>query len=134
MTTLALAPLTWFNKVGFVLLATGVTYLAVAGQSTAAMLWGAGLVYLVVAAYRSMHGRAGDTERVDAAQPYDERDEAAVRSGFAVVGQVAFLGQIAVVIWHMGRPDEPGLFLEMAQVVILAVVLGVANRVALRRL
>jgi hypothetical protein len=128
-----LTALTWFNKIGLAVLGVGVVYLALAGQSTAAILWSAGLLYLCVAVYRSVRGRAGDTERVDAAQPYDERDAAAIRSGFAAVGQVAFLGQVAIVIWHMGRPDEPGLLVESVKVVVLAVVLGVANRAALQR-
>ena len=56
-----------------------------------------------------------------------------MRSGFALVGQVAFVAQIAIVIWHMGRPEEPGLLVEAGKSVALAVVLGVGNRAALRR-
>ena len=128
-----LAATTWFNRIALLVLAAGVAYLFARDQTTPAVLWLLALLYLAFSVVRSVRGRAGDTERVDAAQPFDERDAAAVRSGFALVGQVAFIAQIAIVIWHMGRPEEPGLLVEAGKSVALAIVLGVGNRAALRR-
>lgn len=124
--------LSWFNKIGLVVLAVGIPYLVIQGQWIGAAVWAVALVYLAIAAIRSVQGRAEDAERVSAAQPFDERDDSAIRSGFAAVGQVAFLGQIAIVIWLMGQPDGP-LLLEAAKLVVLAAVLGIANRSALKR-
>jgi hypothetical protein len=124
---------TWFNRITLLVLSAGIVYLFVLGQTTAAVLWLAGVLYAAFSVVRSVSGRARDTTRVDAAQPFDERDAAAVRSGFALVGQVAFIAQLAIVIWHMGRPEEPGLLVEAGKVVVLAVALGVGNRAALRQ-
>lgn len=124
---------TWFNRIALLVLAAGVAYLFAQGQTTPAILWLVALLYAAFSVVRSVRGQGGDTERVDAAQPFDERDAAAVRSGFALVGQVAFIAQIAIVIWHMGRPEEPGLIVEAVKVVVLAVVLAVGNRAGLRR-
>lgn len=128
-----LTSLTWFNRIGLVVLAVGIPYLVVQREWIGAAVWTIALVYLSIAVNRSVRGRAGDTERVDAAQPYDERDAAAIRSGFAVVGQVAFLAQVAIVIWLMGQPVDERILIESVKMVALAVVLGVANRAALKR-
>lgn len=124
---------TWFNRVGLLILAIGIPYLVMSGQPFAAGLWLIALAYLGFSVRRSITARADDQERVSAAQPYDERDSAAMTRAFALVGQFAFLAQVAIIIWHMGRPDEPGLLVEALKTVALAVVLGIGNRTALRR-
>ena len=128
-----LTSLTWFNKIGLAVLTVGIAYLVVRGEYVGAAAWGIALAYLAVSVRRSVTARADDRERVAAAQPYDERDAAAMRSAFSVVGQVAFLGQVAIVIWYMGQPIDERILVESAKVVALAVVLGLANRSALQR-
>ena len=129
----ALTSLTWFNKIGLVILVVGIPYLVIQGEWIGAVAWTTALAYMAFAVQRSVTARADDRERVAAAQPYDERDAAAMRSAFSVVGQVAFLGQVAIVIWFMGQPVDERILIESAKVVVLAVVLGFANRAALQR-
>ncbi|MGA8046818.1 MAG: hypothetical protein WCA30_11205 [Dermatophilaceae bacterium] len=128
-----LTSLTWFNKIGLVVLTGGIAYLVVRGEYVGAAIWAVALAYLAFSVRRSVTARADDRERVAAAQPYDERDAAAIRSAFSVVGQVAFLGQVAIVIWYMGQPIDERILIESVKVVVLAVVLGLANRSALQR-
>ena len=128
-----LTSLTWFNRIGLAILAVGIPYLVVQQEWIGAVAWTIALAYLAVSVRRSVTARADDRERVAAAQPYDERDAAAIRSAFSVVGQVAFLGQVAIVIWFMGQPVDERILIESAKVLVLAVVLGLANRAALQR-
>ena len=128
-----LTSLTWFNKTGLVVLTIGIAYLAVQREWIGVVVWTVALAYLAVSVRRSVTARADDRERVAAAQPYDERDAAAMRSAFSVVGQVAFLGQVAIVIYLMGQPVSEGILVESLKIVVLAVVLGFANRAALQR-
>lgn len=128
-----LTSLTWFNKIGLTVVTVGIAYLVAQGEYVGAAIWVVALAYLGFAVRRSVTARADDRERVAAAQPYDERDAAAIRSAFSVVGQVAFLGQLAIVIWYMGQPIDARILIESAKVLVLAVVLGLANRAALQR-
>ncbi|MFN2320470.1 MAG: hypothetical protein ABR500_12430 [Dermatophilaceae bacterium] len=128
-----LSAITWFNRTAFVVLAAGTVYLFAREQSTAALLLALALAVMAFSVSRSVRGLAGDNERVNAAQPFDERDSVAMRNGFAAVGQFAFIAQGAVVIWHIGRPGQTGLLAEVVKIVALSVALGVGNWVALRR-
>ena len=128
-----LISLSWFNKIGLAILAVGIPYLAFQREWVGVAVWVIALVYLAFSVRRSVTARADDRERVAAAQPYDERDAAAMRSAFSVVGQVAFLGQVAIVIYLMGQPVSEGILVESLKIVVLAVVLGFANRAALQR-
>lgn len=132
-TTAATPNLSWFNRIGLVIMLVGVVYLFIAGETVFAVLMGVVLIYLVVSVVRSRRGTAPDSERVNAVQPLDERDARVVTHGFSAVGQFAFLAQLAIVMWLMGRPDSGSLELEGIKLLLLALVLGTANWLALRR-
>lgn len=129
----ALPQVSWFNRVGLALLVVGITYLALRGQWVYTVLLALVLGYLAYSVLRARRGAADDSERVNAAQPFDERDASVSTHGFALVGQVAILAQFAYVIWLMGRPGSDTLQIEGWKLFALALVMGVGNWLALRR-
>ena len=129
----ALRHLTWFNRLFLALLVGGAAWWVAAG------IWwyGIGLVlalgYLAVAYHRALRGRGTDRSRVNAVQPFDERERAASTWAFNVTGQVAVLALLGVFI---GQVATGGVETDLTVALLLLLVAGtwgVAIQVATRR-
>lgn len=121
-----------FNKVFITLLAAAAVLCLARGA------WALGLALLAAIAFvgwsvqRARAGKGSDFERVSAAQPFDERDALTIERGFAILGMFAFILQTLLFVWAAAmHPAE--INSEAARLLVLALALGVANAVALRR-
>lgn len=90
-------------------------------------------LFLGLAIARSRRGAGSDTERLNAVQPYDEREQAASTWAFAIVGQAALLGLTALFVGQIASRDGEADAVVVLGLLGLAVVWGVANRLAVRR-
>lgn len=127
-----LTRLTWFNRLALAIVAVATGLLLTSGRPLTAVSVGLAIPILLVVIWRSQRGLGSDADRANAAQPYDERDRALGRFGFAIVGQVAILAQLAVALWALVyRPVA--IPSEMTKLVALALVWAAANEWAARR-
>ncbi|NHA69669.1 hypothetical protein [Phycicoccus flavus] len=122
-----------FNLLYLTVLTVGGLWCLVVGVWTMGVVLVGMAVVLGIVIGRSRRGAGTDTGRVDAVQPYDERERAASTWAFAVVGQAALIGLTAVFVGLVATDTGPGLLPVALGLVALAVVWGVANRVAVRR-
>ena len=125
--------ITWFNRILLTVFVVGGAWCMVAG------VWWIGLLLVLAAAVLSVivwlaaRGRLSDTARLDAVQPFDEREQAASTWSFAMVGRTAVIGMVGVFVVQAATRDgqvEPWLALA---IILLCVVWGVSIRVAVRR-
>lgn len=122
-----------FNVLYLAVLGLGGVWCAVEGVWTMAVVFLGVAVVLGVVIVRSLHGGGTDTKRLDAVQPFDEREQAASTWALAVVGQAALLGLTAVFVGLVATDAGPALLPVAFGLMALAVVWGVANRLAVRR-
>jgi hypothetical protein len=118
--------LSWFNRIALLLVLIGVIVCIMRGQWLPAGVFALALIGMAWAAIAASRGRGSDRMRVDAAQPFDERERQIVRSGFAVVGQFAFLTQIALVIWQVASQGST-IVGECIRLIALSTALGIGN-------
>lgn len=125
-------PLSPFNKVFIPLLAICAILGLARGQWFLALMVIVGVVAVGISVWRAQRGRGGVFERISAAQAYDERDHELQTTGFAWLGMLAFILQTLVVLVSMAinRSAAPA---EAVRLLVLAVGLGVANWIAVRR-
>ncbi|GGL42845.1 hypothetical protein H9L10_10915 [Phycicoccus endophyticus] len=125
--------LTWFNRIllavvvagGLWCTATGVWWFAAGLLGTAAALG--------VVLWRAVRGRGSDTRRLDAAQPFDEREHAASTWSFAVVGRTAIVALVAAVVVQAATRDGRVDATLASALVLVCLVWATAIRLALRR-
>lgn len=124
-------PMSPANLVIWSAYALGVVATLVVGQWPLAVVLALGLAVGVFSVRRARRPEADDVTRVGAIEYRDERDRAIARDGFAVVGVVAMVLSAVeyVVALLAGWPDWPAVM----QLLVLAVVWTVANRVAAQR-
>ncbi len=125
--------ISWFNRILLTVVVVGGIWCLLSEA------WLLGVLLLVAAAVLgavillAARGRFSDTTRLDAVQPFDERERAASTWSFAVVGRAAIIGMLGVFITQAAtREGRVDLWVAFA-VVLLCVVWGVAIRVAVRR-
>ena len=101
----------------------------------AAYLGSIGIAGLAFVLYARRSG-SRDVTRLNALEWRDERDRTLARSGLAAVGAVALLmvaAQMIVAFLTDAGPESPFLKMTVVQVLILNLVWGIANSVAVRR-
>ncbi|KRE60893.1 hypothetical protein [Nostocoides sp. Soil756] len=123
--------LSWFNVAYLTVLLAGGLWCAATGVWPMAVVLLAGATLMGVVIRRALHGQGTDTRRLDAVQPFDERERAASTWSFAVVGRVALVALTALFVAQVAlrRVD----LVVAVGLVLLTAVWGVAIRVALRR-
>ena len=125
--------ISWFNRILLTVVVVGGIWCLLTDA------WWLGVLLLVAAAVLGVvillaaRGRFSDTTRLDAVQPFDEREQAASTWSFAVVGRAAIIGMLGVFIVQAAtRGGRVDLWVALA-VVLLCVIWGLAIRAAVRR-
>lgn len=135
MSTRSWLGMSWWNAALALAVLAGAVTMAALGQWPVAAVLVAVLVFVVASAVYARSGRASDLTRLNALEYADERDRTAATRGFAVAGAVGLV--LALVAFVLGvvllEPGHPMFWVVWAQVIVLTVVWGVANVVALRR-
>lgn len=129
---MALTRLSWFNRIALSVLVVGTVLLLVRGHWITASIVAPAVPIMAWLALRSMKGAGSDYDRVNAAQPYDERDAAVITAGFSFLGQFVFIAQLALTLWALAvRPAT--VIEELARLLAIGIALGVGNWLAARR-
>lgn len=127
--------MSWWNVVLLVGVLAAAVVMAVLGRWVEAVVFAVVVLFLGASAVYARSGRSGDLTRLNAAEYLDERDRAAATQGFAAVGVTALLLGFALLVLAtvLLEPGEPMFLVLIGNLLVLAVVWGVANWVALRR-
>ena len=128
-----LRDVSWFNRILITVLALGGAWCVAARVWPLGVVLVAAAVIMGVVTLRAAGGRGSDTMRLDAVQPYDEREQAASEWSFAVVGRIAIVGLVTVFVVQGATRDgrvDPVVTLVL---VTLCLVWAGAIRVAVRR-
>ncbi|MBR7743333.1 hypothetical protein KC207_08530 [Phycicoccus sp. BSK3Z-2] len=129
----AIRHLTWFNRLFLVVMVGGAVWCLAVGIWWWTALLLVGVAYLAVAYRQALRGGGTDRSRVNAVQPFDERESAASTWAFNVTGQVAVLALMALFVAQTamqgGQPDTIVVLLLL----LVAGTWGVAIQVATRR-
>ncbi len=128
----SLAHLTWFNRAMLLLLGGGVAVALVRSEWLLAGVFGCLLLSMGAVILLASRGRGTDRMRVDAAQPYDERERLLTTRGFAVVGQFAIIAQLGLVLQQV-LVAGPRVVDEVVRLLVVSVILGLGNAWASRR-
>ncbi len=131
MTTLR--HLTWFNRINLTVLVAGAAWCAVAGVWGMAVILVLAAAFLVVSIWRAARGAGTDTSRINAVQPYDERERAASTWALALVGQFAIIGLTALLVVQAATHDGRVDLLVAGPLIALALVWAVGIKAAVRR-
>ncbi len=118
--------MSFLNGLLLSILTFGVVWSAVHRQGPAVMVLSVALLYLGFATRRSLRRTNSDMERIDAAQPSDEREKLLVELALAWVGKAAVALELALVVWQAGLgtlvPDSAW------RLIVYSAVWGFANR------
>lgn len=127
--------MSWWNVVLLVGVLAAAVVMAVLGRWVEAVVFAVVVLFLGASAVYARSGRSGDLTRLNAAEYLDERDRAAATQGFAAVGVTALLLGFALLVLAtvLLEPGEPMFLVLIGNLLVLAIVWGVANWVALRR-
>lgn len=123
--------ITWFNRAMLVVLAAGAVLALVKGLWIPAVVLAVAFAIMAALIVRAAGGGGSDQTRIDAAQPYDEREARVALSGFALAGQVAVVVQTGLVIYAMVT-DQDCLQTEAMRLFLLGAVVAFGNARALR--
>jgi hypothetical protein len=124
------------STVNIVLLSTlvaGAIVCAVLQNITAVVFLGATAVFALIAIVLSLRPQTPDIGRINAIQYRDERDRRLAREGFSIVGAAALILSVAEAVAAAISGNIAFEIAAFAQLMVLAIVWGVANNVAVRR-
>ena len=129
----ALRHLTWFNRLFLAVMLGGAVWCLAVGIRWWAAVLPVGVAYLAVAYRQALRGKGTDRSRVNAVQPFDERESAASTWAFNITGQVAVLALMAIFVAQTATRDGQPDTVVVLLLLLVAGTWGVAIQVATRR-
>ena len=133
MSTANRLPLSPANMVLVSLLALGAVTCAVLGRWPGVAFLGVMAVFIVFAARFARRADSRDITRINAIEYRDERDRELARQGFAVVGAAALIVSTLGAVVSIVLDDPLLVSISCAQLLLLAIIWGVADARAVRR-
>ncbi|WP_299446617.1 hypothetical protein [uncultured Phycicoccus sp.] len=126
-------PISWFNRVLLTVLVAGAVWCAVTGVWLLAVVLAAAVAYLGLSIARARRGSGSDRSRVNAVQPFDERERDASTRALALVGQTSIIALMSIFIAQAATRDGRVDPVVAGVLIVLAAVWGVGIQVAVRR-
>ncbi|XVX19189.1 hypothetical protein ACQP1U_12785 [Actinomycetota bacterium] len=124
-------PISPFNRIFVPLLLVGGAAAIWRGQTSIGLAVLAGVTFVAVSIWRAQRGLGNTYERVNAIQPYDERDRELTMTGFGYLGMALFILQTLLFLYAViTQGDIVGEAVRLLAVCAISII---ATTVAVRR-